>query len=77
MCLPGEGVMACKSFTVSWTEITVPASFTSVWDAALSAESAEGVFLGAQSGFIEFVWWVPPPYLAANLGGSRSSGYSS
>lgn len=45
---------------MSWTQITVPASLTSFSDAGLSAESAEGVFVGARSGFIEFVWWVPP-----------------
>lgn len=44
---------------MSWTRIAVPASFTSFSDAVLSAESAEGVFLGARRGFIEFVWWVP------------------
>lgn len=42
-CLPGEGMMACRSFAVSWTQITVPVSFRSFSDAVLSAESAEGV----------------------------------
>lgn len=55
-----KGVMACQSFALSCTRITAPASFTSFSDPVLSAESAEGVVLGARSGFIEFVWWVPP-----------------